>query len=899
MQLFRSPFFWVSATIVSTFFIFFGFYYFPKAFPIVHIDLTMNRSQALQQAAVVAEKNKLDPTGYQQAASFVTDEPTKTFVELEAGGKNAFVQMMEQHLYEPYTWRIRHFKEFEKNETSIYFTPSGQPYGFVETISENKPGANITSSEAQSIAEKNAAQYWQINFNDYKLVETAKEELTSGRGDHTFVYERPNQKIGEGYYRLSLGVSGDKLASLVHWVKIPEAFTRRYQEMRSTNNTIAWAGSLAMFLFYLIGGCVIGLFFLYRQGWVIWRTPLFWAISLACLLVLAQLNQLPLAWMHYNTAHTMNTFLLRQFTAMVYSFISLASFLLLIFMSAESLTRKAFGQHLQFWKVWSTSIASSYTVLGRTIGGYLLVSIDFAFVILFYLLTTRYLGWWVPSSALFDPNILATYFPWFSPLVNSLNAGFIEECLFRAVPLAGAALLGKKFGKRNYWIIAAFILQAIVFSAAHANYPMQPAYARLVELIVPSFTFGGIYLAFGLLPAIIAHFIYDVIWFSIPIFISSAPGALINKSFIIFFALTPLWVVLRARLKIGHWTTIVKNNLNKYWQPSPLPQKKTELFFKEKKIIVSSAKKLFIFGCGVAGLVTWLMTSQFTSDAFPLTLTRDQAITQAKENLKEKGINLSISWQPLTGVFSNYENNILLELQHRFIWEKGGKENYQKLLNTYLMSPYWIIRFAQFQGDIVERAEEYRLLLQNTNRVFRTLHTLPQTKPGAQLTEEQALTIAQKTIKKQLNLNPTILKKISATAEQQPNRKDWAFIFSDAHNYPLSTGQARIYVVVSGNKVTDLNRYIHVPEEWERNEQNNQNRIAIIKMLCSLFLIIFSSIASWIVIRYWHPFISRKAFLLFFSSFLILFLGNIFNGWPTTIFYFNTTAPFLSQLFQT
>ncbi len=897
MQLFRSPFFWVGATIISACFIFFGFYYFPQAFPIVHIDLTMNRSAALEKAAVVAKKNQLGPTDYQQAAAFSTDEPVKTFVELEGGGKNAFVQMMEQHLYEPYVWRVRHFKEFEKNETILYFTPSGQPYGFVEALSENTTGANISENEAKIIAENTAKQEWHINFNDYQLVETAKEELPSGRGDHTFVYERPHQRIGEGYYRLSLGVSGDKLTSLIHWVKVPETFTRRYQEMRSANNTIAWAGSLAMLLLYIIGGCVIGLFLLYKQGWVIWRTPLFWAISLACLMILTQLNQLPLIWMYYNTAHTTGSFLLRQFIIMLSSFFYLTFFFSIVFMSAESLTRKAFGHHPQLWKLWSPSVASSYAVLGRTIGGYLLVGIDFAFVVLFYLFTTRYFGWWLPSDALFEPNILATYLPWLSPLVNSLNAGFMEECLFRAIPLAGAALLGKRFGKRNYWIAAAFLLQAIIFGAAHASYPAQPAYARLVELIIPSFTFGGIYLAFGLLPAIISHFIYDVIWFSIPIFISFAPGALLNKSFIIFFSLTPFWIVLRARIKIGHWITTIKDSLNSAWQPLPFLKKEPKPLPEGEKIQLSSATKYIVFVCGLAGFITWLMTTQFTNDALPLTVTRTQAIEQAQNFLQQQEIILATPWQPLAKIFSTYENSPF-ELQHRFIWQEGGKENYQKLLGTYLMPPCWIVRFAQFEGDIVERAEEYRLFLQTANTVFRTLHILPQTRSGAQLTKEQARTIAQEAIKKQFKLDSATLEEISATAQQQPARKDWTFIFSDPQHYPLKKGQARIYATVSGDTVTDMARFVHVPEEWERNEQNNQNRISIIQMFCFLLLVISFGIAFVVVFKQWQPSISRKAFLIIASTLFILLGGNIINEWPQIIWHFNTTAPFTNQLFQ-
>ena len=122
------------------------------------------------------------------------------------------------------------------------------------------------------------------------------------------------------------------------------------------------------------------------------------------------------------------------------------------------------------------------------------------------------------------PDVLATYVPWLSAIANSFQAGFWEEALFRAVPIAGAALIGERLGQRKLFIVLAFIVQAIIFGAGHAPYPNQPAYARPVELIIPSIGFGLLYLYFGLLPGIILHFAFDVVWFALPIFLAKAPG---------------------------------------------------------------------------------------------------------------------------------------------------------------------------------------------------------------------------------------------------------------------------------------------------------------------------------------------------------------------------------------
>ena len=190
-------------------------------------------------------------------------------------------------------------------------------------------------------------------------------------------------------------------------------------------------------------------------------------------------------------------------------------------------------------------------MLGRTAAGYLFVSVFFAYDVVLYLVATRKFGWWAPAEALVHPDVLATYAPWLSAIANSLQAGFWEESLFRAVPIAGAALIGDRFGKRRLFIVIAFVVQAIIFGSGHAPYQNQPAYARPVELIIPSMGFGLLYLYFGLLPGIILHFVFDTVWFALPIFVAHAPGIWLQRSMVVVVALVPLWIVLLRRRFAG------------------------------------------------------------------------------------------------------------------------------------------------------------------------------------------------------------------------------------------------------------------------------------------------------------------------------------------------------------
>lgn len=897
-KLFRSPIFWVSSVVASIGFIFFTIRFFSSAFPIVHIDLKIDRSQALQKANELAEKYGWGPTDYQQAIQFSTDTPAKTFIELEGGGVSAFVKMIDDNVYIPYTWDIRHFKEFEQRETEISFTPDGTPYGFLEKLSENMPGASLTSQEARTIAETTATRDWNIQFSDYKLVEAPKEILPSERTDHTFIYERPEIKISEGLFRLRLIVSGDKLSGLSHYIKIPEEFQLRYQEMRSSNESLASAASMLMILLYLIGGCIIGLVFLARQRFLLWKIPLILALIISFLELLTRINQLPLLWLYYDTALPSSGFLLTNALHFLYSFAYSVLLLTIIFMAAESLSRKAFGNHVQLWRVWTPHMASSPTVWAQTIGGYLLVTFYLAFGVAFYFFTRRFLGWWVPADELINPNILATYLPWLSPLVDALIAGFKEECQFRAIPLACAALIGQRLGQRRLWIASAFIIQAIIFGAVHANYAAQPAYARLVEIFVPSFVWGGIYLAFGLLPAIISHVTVDIVWMTLPLFLSSAPGAWINQLLVVMCAIIPFIILFVARLRAGAWYQPTTHDYNKGWQaPAAIADKITESI-KQTFVSVNRKTLIAIVSVGFLSLVLWGATTQFTQNSLPITQSRAEAIDHARAALEKQGIVLDSSWTVLSAIHSSYEQNQEEAWQHKFIWQQGGKEAYKKLLSaSYLTPAYWIIRFVKFQGGVSERAEEYQFFIAGNNVVISANHRVPESYKGAQLSEQEARTLAHASLHSLFNLNAATLDEISATDYKHQARKDWFFIFSNKEIYPLKEGQARVSIAIAGDRIAFGYRFIHVPEDWLRTERSKQNFKDVLTSLCTALL--YALFILGIFVARTTPLFYIKSFIFLFLGIFLFFALTILNSAPNIIATFNTTEPFSHQLLTT
>ena len=92
----RRPAFWLAFAVLSLFSAVVAVRYFPRAFSIVALDITMDREQALAHARDVMAREGLGPAGYRQAASFALDGEAQTFIELEGGGKDAFTAMLRQ-----------------------------------------------------------------------------------------------------------------------------------------------------------------------------------------------------------------------------------------------------------------------------------------------------------------------------------------------------------------------------------------------------------------------------------------------------------------------------------------------------------------------------------------------------------------------------------------------------------------------------------------------------------------------------------------------------------------------------------------------------------------------------------------------------------------------------------
>ena len=460
------------------------------------------------------------------------------------------------------------------------------------------------------------------------------------------------------------------------------------------------------------------------------------------------------------------------------------------------------------------------------------------------------------------------------------------------MPIAGAALIGDRFGKRRLFIVVAFVIQASVFGAGHAPYPTQPSYARPVELILPSIGFGLLYLHFGLLPGIVLHYAFDVVWFAMPIFVANAPGIWLQQVMVVALTLVPLWVVLWRRVQAGRWTELSPSDLNAAWTPPPAREKSAEAPALPHQFIPPAARTAWL-ALGVAGLVITIagVARQKDNPYGGLPITRDQAESLARQELQQRGVTLAPKWRVM-GVTDDASGG-----PHQFVIETADEARWRELLGVYLPKPRWRVRVATFEGDVADRAEEWLMYVAASGEIRNVRHTLPEGRAGASLDEATARQRALAAVKERTGLDPGQVKEISARPEKQKARTDWKFTYADATIAALPKGEPRIDVDLAGDEIASVARYIHVPEEWERQQRAASTRNLVIQIATAVVfggLLLSAAVGG--MVNWSRGQYAPRVFLAATAMVLVASAIDLANGWPSVLASLTTSAPLQIQV---
>jgi len=145
----------------------------------------------------------------------------------------------------------------------------------------------------------------------------------------------------------------------------------------------------------------------------------------------------------------------------------------------------------------------SRQVSKRIVFGYLLFFILLGVQSVLFRIGYNYAGVWYEKTRLTELSSL--YVPFFGAFFIGMQASLSEEITYRIFGISWA----KKLLNNN--ILAVFLV-ALVWGFGHTRYAIFPVWFRGIEVTALGLLLGFMFLRYGIIVVIVAHYLFDVFW---------------------------------------------------------------------------------------------------------------------------------------------------------------------------------------------------------------------------------------------------------------------------------------------------------------------------------------------------------------------------------------------------
>jgi len=858
---------------------------FPRAFPIVALKQSLTRDVALARADSFFRAHTLAPAGARKAVRFQGNDSLRTFVELAGGGHDSLNALVRGNDVAPFTWSVRAFVPDNPREARVHFAPDGRIIGFERKLADADRRPTVSADSGQRLAELALNTWIDDRGNRWRLAAASYEtKKTSARVDRTYTFERVDRRIAGAPIRAEVVIAGDIPARIRPYVEIPESFRRRYAEMRSWNDLLALLATLGILGVAIIGMIALSRFA--RERSVRWREPMMVGLAIGVLALAAGLNELPGSWFSYDTAMSPATFQAEQILLALVFGVSTALLVGFTLAAAEAATRNAFPRHLDWWKLWR--FRGTREVASRVGGGYAVAAIAFAYVAIFYLVTRTLFGWWVPSELLDDPNQIASPMPWISGIALSLNAGVWEESLFRALPLSLLSLwIGQRSGRR--WLMAAGVVaSALIFGFAHSNYESWPPFSRGVEIFVDACFWAVLFINFGLLVTVIAHFLYDLVLFGLFAASGSAVEYRVTAAIILLALLAPALVIAWRWVRQRGFVPAPEEARFAAWTPSVAEEPEAPLAPRRAGVLTTRARRLAL-AAAVIGVIIAVgrpprptLGPRFTAD-------RARVVQTADSMLLAHGGNPT-DWMRLTGIGRD-----TLDAWPRFLREHKLVAEAQRFASTYEPPTWWTVRYVHRSGTPAQRIEEWRVRVWPDGRPLDIRHLIPDSARRDSADSSALRRIALASLARE-GIDTSTLQESELKETARPARRDATITYTDTTIKLPDGAVARAWVQIAGDEPLVTRRGVELPESFlraDRQRQTNRMMVAGASILLLLVLIVTGAI----VVKRRRPILiddgtlGRRDTYAVLAILAVLGMLSSLNSLPSALFKYDTAQP--------
>jgi membrane protease YdiL (CAAX protease family) len=804
--------------------------YFFRAFPEASVDFKVSRADVQNRAKQFVESLGENLNGYQSTINFAVDENAKTYLERELGLQQAN-RLMSSELNIWY-WDVRFFRPLQEEEYLVRLSPAGKVIAYEHRIEEARAANSLNRDQALAKAQEFLQSKFGIDLNDWEfLPEEANSETRPNRVDWSFTWERKGFKAKEAPYRLRVGLDGDRLANTHESLKVPDAWSRAYQKLRSTNN---FYNEIALIPYgFLLGGALWLGISLTRQGKTKWAPAVKIGAVVAVLYFLMQVNQWDAYRAGYDTDASYATFVLKTLLWIAAGALASGLMVTLVLPGGEPLYRSAQPMRMRLYEAFSWRGLRSKEFFCSSIVGLSLAAAHMGFIVAFYMVGSKF-GVWAPQDTNYS-EVFNTAIPWIAGVAIGVMATTSEEFLFR---LFAIPYLEKVTGSR----IVAVILPAFFWSFLHSAYPQEPGYIRGIEVGMIGIVAGLVMLRWGIVATLIWHYTVD----------ASLVGLLLIRSDNLYYKASGIVVGLAAVAPLA-WSGIsyllrgsfepVDDLLNSVeaQEISITDRPATEDSAAARRYNPLTAGMIgFLALCVIGGsLMAWKMKHETIGDYLKVSVNARAAITRGNAVMKEHGLDPNsyhrvAQFVDTTDPFTN-----------EYLRRRMPIADINKIYEQRVPGALWRVRY--FRDS---QPEEFAVTLRPEGTVHAFRHTLAQAAKGANLSKEQAQAIAEKFLSEQKRIDLSVWNLVEAHSEKHPNRTDHILTWqqkapldpeSSSAKNSTDHAYARIELQVLGDEPANYRTYVKIPEEFTRKQEEQtlpRTLISVGQVLLGLGLLI-------------------------------------------------------------
>lgn len=521
----------------------------------------------------------------------------------------------------------------------------------------------------------------------------------------------------------------------------------------------------------------------------------------AFVVALGQINDLPATLHgHQNT----NPYAQTVLTALMASAAQCATWALwltVVCWSCSVLSRMVFPERIPYERLLSWRALRTKGFAERVAVGLALMGFHAVFFSVFYWVAEG-LGAWSPTPISYG-GLLSGYLPW----ASALNIGFLaavgEELVYRVFAITWL----KRLGTPN-WL--AVLIPALLWGFQHCFYPQQPFFVRGLELTLVGIVYGIVFLRWGPVPGLVAHFSWNAYAGSSVLIKSHDPYLMISG---VAIAGALVWVLLAA-LALRNKKGILEPEpfVAKVLPPAEAAPTRTDLVAlrsTKQPVTEQASPKLWpAVVVAILCLGASVAYHQQVPPLAPITVSAADAQSKAREELERLGLNVE-------------EHRVDIKLYDglgnagQYLWERGGLHLLRTVYPKTIPSAIWQVRY--FQTSVLE---EYFVRIDAVSGKVIYFHArIPDDKAGASLNAQEAEKLARELVERRTGHKPG--RTTSASAETYENRVDHRFGFVVEGLKGLNVGQAKVLesVLVVGDVPQSYHRYLELKDHWLRKQQ--------------------------------------------------------------------------------